>query len=45
MIRYINFAFGDESPEDIYGGYVPALRALKGHWDPQNKFAQFFPLN
>lgn len=42
--RYINFAFGDESLEDIYGDNVPALQALKSYYDPQNKFNQFFPL-
>ncbi|KAJ5257193.1 hypothetical protein N7478_013297 [Penicillium angulare] len=41
---YINFAFGDETLEDIYGSNVPLLRGLKTLYDPKNKFGQFFPL-
>ncbi|PYI13104.1 FAD-binding domain-containing protein [Aspergillus japonicus CBS 114.51] len=41
---YINFAFGDESLEDIYGDNVERLRSLKRVYDPKNRFNQFFPL-
>ncbi|KAJ6036379.1 hypothetical protein N7540_000658 [Penicillium herquei] len=41
---YINFAFGDETLDDIYGQNVPQLRDLKAQYDPENKFDQFFPL-
>ncbi|PYI04751.1 FAD-binding domain-containing protein [Aspergillus sclerotiicarbonarius CBS 121057] len=42
---YINFAFGDETLEDIYGGNVGRLQQLKGVYDPDNHFGQFFPLD
>jgi hypothetical protein len=40
--RYINFAHGDESLEEIYGNSLPHLRELKRKWDPQNRLNQWF---
>jgi hypothetical protein len=40
--RYINFAHGDESLEEIYGDSLSRLRELKHHWDPENRFNQWF---
>ncbi|KAI1817220.1 FAD-binding domain-containing protein [Poronia punctata] len=41
---YVNFAHGDERPEEIYGESLPRLRELKRIWDPQNRFNQWLPL-
>lgn len=43
-LRYINFAHGDETQEEIYGESLPRLRHLKKHYDPQNRFNQYFPI-
>ena len=41
---YVNYAFGDESLESMYG-YEPwrleRLRALKAQYDPNNRFAYY----
>ncbi|KAI9669063.1 MAG: hypothetical protein M1831_000655 [Alyxoria varia] len=41
---YLNFAYGDEPLEEIYGESLPRLRELKREWDPECKFNQFFPI-
>jgi hypothetical protein len=45
---YVNYAFGDETLESIYG-YEPwrleKLRGLKKEWDPQNKFNFFLGIS
>ncbi|KAI8632684.1 hypothetical protein F5Y19DRAFT_491330 [Xylariaceae sp. FL1651] len=42
---YINYAHGDESPEDLYGpSNLPRLVELKRKWDPQNLFGKGFPV-
>ncbi|KAK6367981.1 hypothetical protein LTS17_010134 [Exophiala oligosperma] len=41
---YINFAYGDEPLEEIYGDSLPRLRTLKKQWDPNGKFNQWFPI-
>lgn len=40
--RYINFAHGDESLEEIYGDSLPRLLQLKSIFDPENRFNQWF---
>ncbi|POS70419.1 hypothetical protein DHEL01_v211189 [Diaporthe helianthi] len=44
---YVNYAFGDESVESLYG-YEPwrleRLRALKAQYDPHNKFRYYNPI-
>ncbi|KAJ3540529.1 hypothetical protein NM208_g5025 [Fusarium decemcellulare] len=42
---YINFAYGDESLEEIYGESLPRLRQLKKHWDPKGRFDQWFAIS
>ena len=42
---YINFAFGDEPLETVYGANVPRLQKLKNQYDPTGRFNQFFPLS
>ncbi|WYZ36055.1 hypothetical protein EsH8_X_000702 [Colletotrichum jinshuiense] len=39
---YVNFAYGDEEPEAIYGSSLPRLRQLKALWDPLGAFNQWF---
>jgi hypothetical protein len=41
--RYVNFACGDETAEEIYGydGRVDKLKALKAKWDPEGHFNQY----
>lgn len=35
----VNYAHGDEKPEDVYGREnMPELARLKRHWDPKNVF-------
>lgn len=41
---YINFAHGDETPEEIYGENVDRLRSLKAEFDPENVFKYWFGL-
>lgn len=44
---YVNYAYGDESLEALYGyeGWrVERLRGLKGEWDPENKFGWYAPI-
>ncbi|KAJ5691615.1 FAD-binding domain-containing protein [Penicillium malachiteum] len=44
---YVNYAFGDESMESMYG-YEPwrvqRLRDLKAQYDPENRFAYYNPI-
>lgn len=44
---YVNYAFGDESVESMYG-YEPwrlrKLRTLKALYDPDNRFAYYNPI-
>ncbi|ORY71425.1 uncharacterized protein BCR38DRAFT_479917 [Pseudomassariella vexata] len=46
-LTYVNYAFGDESLESIYG-YEPwrleRLRGLKQQYDPNNAFAYYNPI-
>ncbi|EFQ98152.1 FAD binding domain-containing protein [Nannizzia gypsea CBS 118893] len=39
---YVNFAFGDEEPSEIYGHQLPRLQRLKAKYDPNNIFDQSF---
>ncbi|KAI0893448.1 hypothetical protein F4806DRAFT_475778 [Annulohypoxylon nitens] len=41
---YINNAFGDESLETVYGVSLCKLKELKGKYDPQGQFNQWFPI-
>ncbi|TVY33309.1 FAD-linked oxidoreductase [Lachnellula subtilissima] len=41
---YINFAFGDEPLETVYGDNVGKLQDLKRKYDPRGRFNQWFPL-
>lgn len=44
---YVNYAFGDEGLEALYGyeGWrVERLRALKREWDPLNRFGWYAPI-
>ena len=41
---YINFAHGDEALDVIYGDSLSRLQQLKGVYDPDNRFNQWFPL-
>lgn len=42
---YMNYAYGDEAPEAIYGAEKLArLLALKKQYDPQNAFRFYNPL-
>lgn len=42
---YVNYAYGGESLEDIYGkDKLERLRALKGEYDPENKFGFYAPI-
>ena len=45
---YVNYAFGDETLESLYG-YEPwrveKLRRLKREWDPNNKFGWYMPIS
>jgi len=44
---YVNYAFGDESVEEIYGHEkwrLEKLRAVKTKYDPSNKFHFYAPI-
>ncbi|KAH8887629.1 FAD-binding domain-containing protein [Thozetella sp. PMI_491] len=44
---YLNYAFGDETPEQIYGSEswrLERLRTLKAKYDPQGKFSFYGPV-
>lgn len=45
LFRYINFAHGDETLEEIYGESLPRLQVLKKQYDPHNRFDQWFDLS
>lgn len=44
--RYVNFATGDETQEQIYGGRerLDKLRRLKEKWDPEGVFGFYNPI-
>ncbi|DAA78316.1 TPA_exp: FAD binding domain protein [Trichophyton benhamiae CBS 112371] len=39
---YVNFAYGDEEPSEVYGHQLPRLQKLKAKHDPNNIFDQSF---
>ncbi|KAI0204444.1 FAD binding domain-containing protein [Astrocystis sublimbata] len=39
---YVNFAYGDEALDVIYGDSLPKLRSVKNQYDPTNVFNQWF---
>lgn len=44
---YVNYAYGDETPQQWYGSEAwrqDRLRALKGKYDPDGKFSFFAPI-
>lgn len=44
---YVNYAFGDESVEEIYGHEqwrIDKLHALKAKYDPNNRFHFYAPV-
>jgi FAD/FMN-containing dehydrogenase len=46
MHTYVNYAYGDESPEEWYGHEQwrqDRLKALKGKYDPQGRFSFYAP--
>ena len=45
LLRYVNFAHGDESLEAVYGSSLGRLKELKQEYDPRNRFNQWFPLS
>lgn len=42
---YINFAYGDEDLDVVYGDNLSKLRALKQRYDPSNRFNQWFNIH
>ncbi|KAF3769586.1 FAD-binding domain-containing protein [Cryphonectria parasitica EP155] len=45
---YVNYAFGGETLESVYGyetWRLEKLRALKKEWDPQGKFSYYMPIS
>ena len=42
--RYVNYANGDESLQQIYGSNVERLQKIKKQYDPEGHFNQWFPL-
>ncbi len=42
---YVNYARGDERPEQMYSAQnLPRLRQLKARWDPKNLFRWYNPI-
>ena len=44
---YVNYAFGDETIEELYGHEkwrTDKLRALKTKYDPKNRFSFYAPI-
>lgn len=42
---YVNYAFGGEPVEDVYGKKnLARLRKLKREYDPDNKFRRYVPI-
>ncbi|KAI9885710.1 MAG: hypothetical protein M1823_002475 [Watsoniomyces obsoletus] len=41
---YVNYAFGDEPLEAVYGDSLERLIKLKRKYDPYGRFNQFFPI-
>ncbi|KAM5441338.1 hypothetical protein MferCBS31731_003768 [Microsporum ferrugineum] len=41
---YVNFAYGDEDPSEIYGHHLPRLQKIKAEQDPNNIFDQSFQI-
>lgn len=48
LTTYVNYAFGDEPAQQMYG-YEPwrlkKLRALKKEYDPHNRFGYYNPIS
>ncbi|KAI0454137.1 hypothetical protein F5B21DRAFT_514904 [Xylaria acuta] len=42
---YVNFGYGDEALEVVYGDNVPKLRSIKKRYDPKNAFDQWFNIH
>ena len=42
---YINNAYGDEGPADVYGDSLDRLQQIKKKRDPLNRFAYWFPIS
>ncbi|KAI9903504.1 hypothetical protein N3K66_000033 [Trichothecium roseum] len=45
---YVNYAYGDESVQEMYGrdeARLAKLRDLKRKWDPQNRFGFYNPIH
>ncbi|KAF6829567.1 FAD binding domain-containing protein [Colletotrichum plurivorum] len=40
-LTYVNYAYGDESLESIYGDSLPRLRRLKAKYDPHGRFSYY----
>lgn len=41
---YVNYGYGDESLEAVYGKSLPRLKELKKVWDKHGRFNQVFPI-
>lgn len=44
VLRYVNFAYGDEVNDVVYHGSTSRLKQLKKQYDPYNVFNQWFDL-
>jgi hypothetical protein len=47
LSTYVNYAYGDESLEELYGfdaWRLEKLRKLKGLYDPENRFRFYAPI-
>ncbi|KAI8945762.1 hypothetical protein F4801DRAFT_593879 [Xylaria longipes] len=42
---YINFGYGDEALEVVYGDSLPKLQSIKKRYDPNNVFNQWFNIH